>query len=66
MSEVKKPMGVGEDTAHRPLFITIEKLDENWKRTFGNSKRRKKNVSSQTRVEKKNRKSSSIPDEEVG
>ena len=66
MSEKKKPTGVGEDTAHRPMIIDDRTLEENWKRIFGNPKRRKKNAPTKTRMEKTNRKSSIVSNAKVG
>ena len=66
MSETKKPLGIGEDTAHRPMIIDNETLELNWKRIFGNPKRRKKNASIKTRMEKTNRESSIVSNAKMG
>ena len=67
MTDTKKPTGVGEDTAHRPKIVTEDELDKNWKRTFGNSKRRIKNASpTKERMETTVGKLSNISDEKMG
>lgn len=66
MDEKKKPTGIGEDTTHRPMVINDETLEENWKRTFGHSKKEKPNATSKTRMENANRKPSNVSNEKVG
>ena len=66
MDKKKKPTGVGEDTAHRPMIITEDELADNWNRIFGQYYEENENASSKTRMEKKNRKSSNIPNKKVG
>lgn len=66
MDSKKKPTGVGEDVAHRPMLISEDELAENWKRTFGSYYEEGEDASPKTRVEKKNRKSSSVSNEKMG
>ena len=56
MDEKKKPTGVGEDTAHRPMIITEDELADNWNRIFGHYYEENENASTKARVEKTKRK----------